>query len=76
MQTLGRARSLNPENPRALALIAQTLYGTAEFLGTPTTEACSTNSEALQKFATFKAENPLAPKWGRGMAEETDAKCK
>jgi len=64
MQTLGRALSLNPENPRALALIAQTQYGTAQFLGSPTTEACATNASALEKFATFKSENPLAPKWG------------
>ena len=76
MQTLGRALSLNPENPRALALIAQTQYGTAQFLGSPTTEACATNAAALEKFATFKSENPLAPKWGKGMAEETASNCK
>ena len=76
MQTLGRALSLNPENPRALALIAQTQYGTAQFLGSPTTEACATNAAALEKFATFKSENPLAPKWGKRMAEETAGNCK
>jgi hypothetical protein len=76
MQTLGRALSLNPENPRALALIAQTQLGTAQFLGSPTTEACATNAAALQKFASFKSDNPLAPRWGKGMAEETDSKCK
>ena len=76
MQTLGRALSLNPENPRALALIAQTQYGTAQFLGSPTTEACATNTAALEKFVTFKSENPLAPKWGKGMAEETARNCK
>jgi hypothetical protein len=76
MQTLGRALSLNPENPRALALIAQTQYGTAQFLGSPTTEACATNAAALEKFATFKSENPLAPKWGNRMAEEIANNCK
>ena len=76
MQTLGRALSLNPENPRALALIAQTQYGTAQFLGSPTTEACTTNAAALEKFATFKSDNPLSPKWGKGMAEETARNCK
>ena len=76
MQTLGRAISLNPENPRALALLAQTQYGTAEFLGSSTKEACSTNTAALEKFLTFKSDNPLAPQWGKGMAEETDRKCK
>ena len=76
MQTLGRALSLNPENPRALALIAQTQFGTAQFLGSPTTEACATNAAALQKFATFKSANPLAPKWGKAMADETASNCK
>jgi hypothetical protein len=76
MQTLGRALSLNPDNPRALALIAQTQYGTAQFLGSSTTEACATNAAALEKFATFKSENPLAPKWGKGMADETASNCK
>jgi tetratricopeptide (TPR) repeat protein len=76
MQTLGRALSLNPENPRALALIAQTQYGTAKFLGSSTTEACTTNTAALEKFATFKSENPLAPKWGKAMAEETENNCR
>ena len=55
MQSLGGALSLNPENPRALALIAQTQYGTAQFLGSPTTEACATNASALEKVATFKS---------------------
>ena len=76
MQTLGRALSLNPENPRALALIAQTQYGTAQFLNSSTTEACTTNAAALEKFATFKSDNPLAPKWGKAMAEETENNCK
>ena len=76
MQTLGRALSLNPENPRALALIAQTQYGTAQFLGSSTTEACITNAAALEKFVTFKSDNPLAPKWGKAMAEETGHNCK
>lgn len=76
MQTFGRALSLDPENPRALALLAQMQYGTAQFLGSSTAEACSTNEAALKKFAAFKSENPLAPRWGLSMAEGTMAKCK
>jgi hypothetical protein len=67
---------LNPENPRALALMAQMQYGTAQFFGSPTTEACTTLSLALQKFDTFKSDNPLAPQWGRGMAEGLKEQCK
>jgi hypothetical protein len=76
MHTLGRSLSINPENPRALALMAQTQLGTARFLGSPVTEACNTNAAALQKFATFKSSNPFAPQWGKQMAEEMQASCK
>jgi hypothetical protein len=76
IQTFGRAISLDPENPRALALLAQMQYGTAQFLGSSTLEACSTNESALQKFAAFKSENPLAPRWGQSMVEGLRAKCK
>lgn len=75
MQNFGQAISLNPDNPRALALMAQMQYGTAQFFKSPTDEACTTNDAALQKFATFKSDNPLAPQWGKGMAEQMKAKC-
>lgn len=76
MQNFGKALSIDATNPRALALMAQMEFGTAQFLGSSTTEACATNDAALQKFATFKSGNPLAPQWGRSMAEELSAKCK
>jgi tetratricopeptide (TPR) repeat protein len=76
MQTFGKAISLNPENPRALALLAQMQYGSAQFFGGSTTEACGTLTKALEKFDTFKVENLLAPTWGRGMAESLKTQCK
>lgn len=76
LQTFGKAISLNPENPRALALMAQMQFGTAQFLGSSTTEACATNESALQKFATFKSDNPFAPQWGKEMVKELTGKCK
>jgi hypothetical protein len=76
MQTYGKAIGLNPENPRALALMAQMQYGTAQFFKSPTTEACGTLNQALEKFETFKSENPLAPQWGKSMAEKMKEQCK
>jgi hypothetical protein len=67
---------LNPENPRALALLAQMQFGTARFFGSSTIEACGTNTKALEKFEKFKSDNALAPQWGRGMAEEMRDECK
>ncbi|MBX2969496.1 MAG: hypothetical protein KF803_08985 [Cyclobacteriaceae bacterium] len=76
MQTFGKAIGMNPENPRALALMAQMQYGTAQFFGSPTTEACGTLQKALEKFDSYTSENPLAPQWGRNMAEGMKEKCK
>ena len=76
MQAFGKALSIDAANPRALALTAQMEFGTAQYLGSSTTAACATNDAALQKFVTFKSDNPFAPQWGRAMAEELKAKCK
>lgn len=75
-QAFGKALTIDRENPRALALMAQMEFGTAQFMDSPTTQACATNEAALQKFATFKSDNPLAPQWGKVMAEELKAQCK
>jgi hypothetical protein len=75
-QTFGRAVALNPENPRALALQAQMQYGMAQFFGSSTAEACATARAALEKFATFRSENPLAPRWGQSLTEKLQGACK
>lgn len=76
VQSYKRALQLNPENPRALALLAQMQYGTAQFFGSSTTEACDTMKLSLQKFETYKSENPIAPTWGKKVAESMQADCK
>ncbi|MBS1489023.1 MAG: hypothetical protein JSS93_00680 [Bacteroidetes bacterium] len=70
-----KALTLNPENPRALALMAQLEFGTAQFFKTSTTEACNTNSQALEKFSSQKNDNPIAPVWGKNVAEEMKTRC-
>jgi len=76
MQTFGKAIALNPENPRALVFMAQMQYGTAQFLKSSTTEACATLSKAIEKFTSFKSDNPLAPRWGNSMADGMREQCK
>lgn len=75
MQAFGKSLGLNPENPRALSLMAQMQLGTAKFFNSPPTEACDTLTKALEKFETYKSENPLAPVWGKGMTEELKKNC-
>ena len=76
MQSFGKAIGLNPENPRALAFMAQMQYGTAEFFKSSTADACATLAKSLEKFASFKTDNQLAPQWGKGMAEGMKEQCK
>ncbi len=75
MQAFGKAVALNPENPRALAMRAQMEFGTARFFNAPTTDACATTAKALEKFETFKSDNPLAPQWGREMTQQLKQSC-
>lgn len=75
MQSFEKAIALNAENPRALALLSQMQFGTAQFFGSSTTEACNTVDQALAKFETYKSENPLAPRWGKRIAERVKQNC-
>ncbi len=76
METFGKALHVNPDNPRALALMAQMQYGTAQFFGSSTAEACATLQKALENFNKQRSDNPLAPQWGSGMAEAMKGQCK
>ena len=76
MQTFGKALAINPNNPRAMALMAQMQYGTAQFFGSPTTEACGVAAKALTLFNSEKPENPITPAWGKEMAEDLLKSCK
>ncbi|MDV3308006.1 MAG: hypothetical protein LOY03_04225 [Cyclobacteriaceae bacterium] len=76
MQSFTKAIELNPENPRALALMARMQFGTAQFFNSSTTEACAMAASAHEKLQTYHSENPLAPTWGKEMIEEMTAQCR
>ena len=70
------ASELDPGNPRAMALSARMQFGTAQFFKTSTAEACALAEQSLEKFNTYKPKDPLAPAWGRAMAEALLQQCK
>jgi len=77
MQTFGKALGMNPTNPRAMSLMAQMQFGTAQFFGQVPTEACETARKAASVFETPEvSENPLAPRWGKEMNLEVLKNCK
>jgi tetratricopeptide (TPR) repeat protein len=74
MQLFGQAIALNPDNPRALGLMAQMQAGTAKFFGASLDESCATARKALGKFVP-REESTLAPTWGKEMVEEMLKTC-
>lgn len=77
MQTFGKALGMNPDNPRAMSLMAQMQFGTAQFFGQAPIEACETARKAASVFETpGVSENPLAPRWGKEMNLEVLKNCK
>jgi hypothetical protein len=76
MQAFSKAVALNPNNPRALSLLAQMQFGTAQFFKQTPTDACTTARKAATLFeSTQVSENPLAPTWGKEMNQGLLANC-
>lgn len=75
-QSLQLSKSINPENPRSLFMLAQLSYGTAQFFGSDTSEACGMNEKALQLFDKGPASaDPFAPTWGKEQSLQFKERC-
>jgi tetratricopeptide (TPR) repeat protein len=76
VQQFSHALTLDPKNPRAMALMAQMQLGTAQFFQQEPTEACATARQALELYNAAAPSDPLAPAWGKSMTEGLLANCK
>ena len=74
-QTLTRALELNPENPRALLMLGQMLYGTDKFFGNDTSMACAMIQQSVIKFEQEDVSDPLMPHWGAETAQRAGKYC-
>jgi len=74
MQLFGKAIQLNPENPRALYLMAQMEYGMSQFFGTGTEKACGMAKQSLTLFDQNQ-EVSINPNWGQAGAKEMAGRC-
>lgn len=72
---IAKAKSINPENPRAYALKAQMIFYTPEQFGGGAKNACPEIQKALEKFANFKATSPIYPNWGQEQIKEMAKAC-
>lgn len=64
-EALGKAKSLDPSNPRTLLLEAQDKMFTPEQFGGSKTEAKLLFEESLKKFESFKPKSSISPSWGK-----------
>lgn len=75
MQQFGKAMAMDKENPRAMALMAQMQYGTAQFFGSPTDDACNMARKTIPIFEAEAKGQSLEPSWGKEMAQGLVGQC-
>ena len=75
MQHFGKAMEMNPENPRAMLLMAQMRIGTAKFFGSPIDEPCALAKKALPLLEKEEKGKSFNPTWGKGLAKSISGQC-
>jgi len=75
-QSLGKALTIDPTNPRARVLKLQNEMGAAQFFGKDAKEYCPQASELLAGWDSYKVKSPLYPSWGKDQATAIVKECK
>jgi uncharacterized membrane protein len=76
MEAYAKAKSIDPNNPRAVFGEADYQLGGAKWTGVDTKPLCAQVNKAIELFGTFKPETQFSPKWGLERALETQKTCK
>ena len=71
------AYDLNNHNPRAVLMLGQFQFGSAQFMGQDTSEACGLFDETLRLLDQSEnlASSNFLPNWGRLIAEQGKQQC-
>jgi hypothetical protein len=73
---LQQAMQIDNKNPRVVLMLGQMQYGTAQFFGSGTSEACEMFNTALELFITEESQDlGLNPSWGKSQVESMLTKC-
>lgn len=74
---LQQAYQLDAKNPRVIMLMGHMLYGTAQFFGSSTDEACSKFAEAKTLFEQEETNTEgINPRWGKPEAIRMLNRCR
>lgn len=76
MASYQQALAMDPNNPRALAGLADFQIQSKKFMGGSTEQECKDLKKALSLFENDKKEIPFYPNWGKERAEQALAACK
>lgn len=74
-QHYGKAMQMDPQNPRAAAMMARNELGVAQFFGSEPTKACALAIKSIDLFENETTEG-FEPRWGKDLAMEVAAACK
>jgi tetratricopeptide (TPR) repeat protein len=75
-ESFGKAKNLNPDNPRIYFLSGQNILYTPEMFGGGQEAACPYFLEAKEKYETFTPETAISPNWGKEYTIKLAASCK
>ena len=73
--SFGKAKNLNPDNPRIYFLTGQNVLYTPEMFGGGMEAACPYFLEGKEKYAAFKPETPISPNWGKEYNNKHAVNC-
>lgn len=67
----------NNQNPRAVLMLGQFQFGSAQFMGQDTSEACGLFDETLRllELSDSESENNFLPNWGEHIADQGKQQC-
>jgi len=74
---LNQAYTLNNQNPRAILMLGQFKFGSAQYMGQDTSESCAMFEESLDLLdqPEHKESEPFLPAWGKNLAQILKQQC-
>jgi len=69
-----KAVAMDPQNPRALILLARWKYGTAQYFNSSTEEPCAMAAKSISLF-NGEPQEAISPHWGKSIAENMLKAC-
>lgn len=70
-----RALAMDPQNPRANLMVGRWKYGSAQFFGSSTDDACAYMQKALSIYKNQAEKATIEPSWGQNQAQGMSEKC-